>query len=248
MRSLQLALTLVALGIWEWMAARDRTLQFFISKPSRIALRLWEWVTRGDLHLHALNTTVETLVGFGLGVVIGLVLALVCFYLPLVYRTIEPFMDVFNAMPRAVFGPLFILWFGLGLTSKAVLAGSLVLFIVFFGTLSGLKEVDENIIHKVRLMGANQWELLVHVLLPSALSWVFSSLRTSVGFAMAGAVIGEYIGAGRGIGFQISLAEGNLDATGVFTGLLVLALMVLLMNTVLVRLERRLTPWRSNAA
>jgi NitT/TauT family transport system permease protein len=241
---MQLVLALLLLGAWEWSARRDITFQFFVSRPSKIADKLWQWITAGDLHIHAFHTTLETVAGFLLGVVAGLILALVCFYSPLVYRVIQPAVDVANAMPRAVFGPLFILWFGLGLTSKAMLAASLVLFIVFFGTLSGLQEVEENVLHKVRLMGASRLDLLLHVQLPSALVWVFSSLRSSVGFALAGAVIGEYMGAGRGVGFQIALSQGNLDSTGVFAGLLVLSMMVLVMNGLLRRVERLLTPWR----
>jgi NitT/TauT family transport system permease protein len=243
-RSIQAGLCFVGLAIWELASRHHRIYHFFFSSPTQIVWRIIQWSLGGEIYRHALLTFTETLLGFFFGVVGGLGLALICYYLPWFHRVIRPLAEVTNGMPRAVFGPIFILWFGLGISSKVVLAASLVLFIVFFATLTGLEEVDANLIHKVRLMGATRLDLLVHVLLPSALSWVFASLRSSVGFALAGAVIGEYIGASRGIGYQIALAEGNLDATGVFAGLAVLSLMVLGMNAGLKRIEQLLTPWQ----
>jgi NitT/TauT family transport system permease protein len=246
-RLLQLLLVVMALGAWEYRGATSRKFQFFFSRPSRIAVRAWDWLTSLDIYRHAGLTLAETATGFAVGVSLGLTLALICYYSPLVHRLIEPFMDIANAMPRVVFGPLFILWFGLGMMSKAMLAASLVLFIVFFGTLAGLKEVDNHIVQKVKLFGAGPKDLLVHVLLPSALSWVFSGLRSSIGFALAGAVVGEYVGSSRGIGYQIALAEGTLDATGIFAGLVILAAIVIGLNYLLGMLERFLTPWKTCA-
>ncbi len=243
--TLQVALVTAALGAWEFSARSNRLISFFFSRPMAIASRVWEWVWGETIYRHVWQTLAETTTGFLLGVLAGLVIALICYYSPLIYRITQPFIDVANAMPRAVFGPLFILWFGLGMTSKSVLAASLVVFIVFYATLTGLREVDQNVVYKIRLLGSSQRDLLVHVLLPSALVWVFSSLRTSVGFALAGAVVGEYIGSTRGIGYQIALSEGNLDATGIFAGLFVLSVMVLGMNAVLQWIERRLAPWRA---
>lgn len=246
-RLFQGLLLMSALLLWEYKARDDAKFQFFFSRPSRIAVRIYEWLTGTDIYRHAALTLTETVIGFVVGVAAGLAIALVCYYSPFIYKLLLPFMDIANAMPRVVFGPLFILWFGLGLTSKAVLAASLVLFIVFFGTLAGLREVDRNLVHKVQLFGGTQRDILMHVLLPSALTWVFSSLRTSVGFALAGAVVGEYVGASKGVGYQIALAEGNLDATGIFAGLLILSVLVLGMNMLLERAERYLTPWRMTA-
>jgi NitT/TauT family transport system permease protein len=241
---LQLLLALAFLAAWEWKGRHDLTFRYFMSQPTKILARTWTWLMTPETYLHTWHTVAETAAGFAAGAVIGLVLAICCFYQPLLYRVLQPFLDVLNAMPRVVFSPLFILWFGLGFTSKAVLAASLVLFIVFMATLTGLREVDPNLVYKLRLMGASDWGVLLHCLLPSGLTWVFTSLRTSVGFALAGAVVGEYVGASRGLGYQIALAEGNLDATGIFTGLLILSVVVLLMNEILARVERRLTPWR----
>lgn len=243
-RASQLVLTVGLLALWEFNARGSAKVQFFVSRPTKIADRVWEWLTGADIYRHAAHTAAETLLGFAIGVAGGLLIALLCYYSPVVHRILQPFLDIANAMPRVVFGPLFILWFGFGITSKAVLAASLVLFIVFFGTLAGLKEVDQNLVIKIRLFGGSNRDILVHVLLPSAVNWVFSSLRSSVGFALAGAVVGEYIGSSRGVGYQIALAEGNLDATGIFAGLVVLSILVLCLNAILERVERRLTPWK----
>lgn len=241
---LQILLITGLLGSWEWMARRNTVLRFFISTPTKILDRTVRWLLTPETYMHASHTMLETALGFGAGALLGIVLAIFCYYQPLVYRVLQPFLDVLNAMPRVVLSPLFILWFGLGITSKAVLAASLVFFIVFMATLTGLKEVEQNLINRLRLMGASNWALLRHALLPAGLTWVFSSLRASVGFALAGAVVGEYVGSSRGLGYRIALAEGNLDATGIFAGLLILSALVLVMNALLGRLERRLTPWR----
>lgn len=233
------------LGLWEWRARQSNVLRFFISTPTKILERTITWLLSPETYMHASHTMLETVLGFGAGAILGVALAILCYYQPLLYRVLQPFLDVLNAMPRVVLSPLFILWFGLGITSKAVLAASLVLFIVFMATLTGLKEVEENLIHRLRLMGADRWALLRHALLPAGLTWVFSSLRASVGFALAGAVVGEYVGSSRGLGYRIALSEGNLDATGIFAGLLILSALVLVMNGLLGRLERRLTPWRT---
>lgn len=241
---LQILLFGLLLGLWEWRAGRSTTLRFFISTPSKIAVRTATWILTPQTYLHASQTLLETVIGFLVGALLGVALAIICYYQPLLNKVLQPFLDVLNALPRVVLSPLFILWFGLGVTSKAVLAASLVLFIVLNATLTGLKEVDQNLIHRLRLMGASNWALLRHALLPAGLTWVFSSLRSSVGFAMAGAVVGEYVGSSRGLGYQIALSEGNLDATGIFAGLVILSAIVIVMNGLLGYLERRLTPWR----
>ena len=131
-----------------------------------------------------------------------------------------------NAVPRVVLAPLFLLWFGLGIWSKVALAVTLVFFVMFFNTYQGVRDADRVLIDNVRMLGASERQLVRHVLIPSALTWIFSSLQTSLGFAMVGAVVGEYLGATRGLGYVISQAEGTFDTTGVFAGMTVLAVVV----------------------
>ena len=136
---------------------------------------------------------------------------------------LDPYIKMLNAVPRVVLAPLFLLWFGLGIWSKVALAVTLVFFVMFFNTYQGVRDADRVLIDNVRMLGATERQLVRHVLVPSALTWIFSSLQTSLGFAMVGAVVGEYLGATRGLGYVISQAEGTFDTTGVFAGMTVLA-------------------------
>ena len=132
-----------------------------------------------------------------------------------------------NALPRVVLAPIFMLWLGLGIWSKVALGVTLVFFIVFFNVYQGVKEVSPVILANARMLGMSERQLFAHVYWPSALSWMFSSLHTSVGFAIIGAVVGEYLGSAAGLGYLIQQAEGTFDTTGVFAGMVILAVFVL---------------------
>ena len=125
-------------------------------------------------------------------------------------------------MPRVILAPIFSVWFGLGIASKVALGVTLVFFIVFFNVYQGVKEVSPVVLANARMLGASPRQLLRHVYLPSATSWVFSSLHTSVGLAFVGAVVGEYLGSSRGVGYLILQAEGAFDINTVMAGILVL--------------------------
>ena len=157
---------------------------------------------------------------------------------------IDPYLIAGYGMPKLALAPLFILWFGLGLLSKVVMVISLVFFVVFFSTYTGIREVDRDLVNNARILGANPRHMIRHVLLPSALTWIFSSLRTSVGFALIGAVVGEYLGSHEGMGYVISYAESMFNATGVLAGLLVLMAAVIAIDIALKRLDARFSYWK----
>lgn len=157
---------------------------------------------------------------------------------------VDPYIRALNALPRVVLAPIFLLWFGLGIWSKVALGVTVVFFIVFFNTHQGVREVDRVVVNNARMLGASEWQLVRHVLIPSALTWVFSSLHISIGFAMIAVVVGEYLGASRGVGYLISQAEGTFDTTGVFAGMAVLSAVVLLVGWGVNRLERWLLRWK----
>ena len=160
----------------------------------------------------------------------------------------DPYVKAANALPRVVLAPIFTLWFGLGIWSKVALGVTLVFFIVFFNVYQGVKEVNTTVLSNARMLGMNERQLLRHVYLPSALSWMFSSLHTSVGFAVVGAVVGEYLGSAGGLGYLIQQAEGVFDVAGVFAGMTVLAAFVLVIDWIVTLAERRLLVWRPEVA
>ncbi len=244
----QVGVFVVLVAVWQVTTQRGWVDPFFFSRPSAIGMRVAEWFIKGSIYRHLWTTALETvlafLVGGGLGVMFGFAFAR--------SRTLsgifDPYLKIANALPRVVLAPIFTLWFGLGVLSKVAFGVTLVFFIVFFNTYQGIREVDTNILNNTRMLGANERDLVRHVLLPSAMVWILSSLHTSVGLALVGAVVGEYLGSARGLGYVIAQAEGTFDTTGVFAGMTVLAAFTLVVDMLVTLVERRLLAWKPTAA
>jgi NitT/TauT family transport system permease protein len=192
-------------------------------------------------------TLIESVLAFVIGSIGGILVGFWFARQPRTAAVFDPYVKVVNALPRVVLAPIFTLWLGLGIWSKVALGVTLVFFIVFFNVYQGVKEVDTTILSNARMLGMNDRQLLRHVYWPSALSWMFSSLHTSIGFAVVGAVVGEYLGSAAGLGYLIQQAEGMFDIAGVFAGMFVLAAFVLLIDFGVTLVERRLLVWRPSA-
>ena len=242
--AVQAILVALFLATWEWLVATGRLDRFFYSQPSAIAGQLRTWFSSGSVWPHIGITLLATLLGFGGGTLLGLVVGFVLARSESLGAIFEPLLALLNGMPRVVLAPLMILWFGLGLASKVALSVLVVFLIVFYAVYTGIREVDGNLIANARILGANERQLTWHVLIPSALTWIFSSLRVSVGFALVGAVVAEYLGSNQGVGFLIANASSFFQATGVFAGLIVLMMMVGAINLVLRAVERRFSAWK----
>src|SRR5262249_51579808 len=210
-----------------------------------IAIRIFEWISSGSLWRHLLVTLEESLLGLLVGAALGIGLGFALARAPLAARVLDPYIKMLNAVPRVVLAPLFLLWFGLGIWSKVALAVTLVFFVMFFNTYQGVRDASRVVIDNVRMLGASERQLTRHVLIPSALTWIFSSLQTSLGFAMVGAVVGEYLGAARGLGYVIAQAEGTFDTTGSFAGMTVLGSVVVIVSAGVTRLEKWLLRWKN---
>ncbi len=240
----QVAVGVIALGSWQTLVSLKVVDAFFVSRPSDIALRVGTWVISGSLWRHLWTTLEESMLGLLIGSALGITLGFSLGRSPVLARVFDPYIKGLNAVPRVVLAPLFLLWFGLGIWSKVALAVTLVFFVMFFNTYQGVRDADRVLIDNVRMLGATERQLVRHVLVPSALTWIFSSLQTSLGFAMVGAVVGEYLGATRGLGYVIAQAEGTFDTTGVFAGMTVLAVVVVIVSAAVTRLERWLLRWK----
>jgi len=226
----------------------DSQAAFFFGEPLKIFGRIGAWfVTNADIYQHLWVTLLETLLAFAIGTVLGLGFGLWLALSPLAGRIADPYIKALNSMPRVILAPIFSVWFGLGIASKVALGVTLVFFIVFFNVYQGVKEVSPVVLANARMLGASQRQLLRHVYLPSATSWVFSSLHTSVGLAFVGAVVGEYLGSSRGVGYLILQAEGSFDINTVMAGILVLTAFALVLDAAVGRLERRLMKWQPRA-
>lgn len=220
---------------------------FFFGEPQKVLLRIWQWFTTGEIYVHLWVTLIETVLAFVIGTVLGLGVGLWLALAPMMSALFDPYIKAANSMPRVILAPIFAVWFGLGIWSKVALGVTLVFFIVFFNVYQGVKEVSPVVLANARMLGANRKQLLTHVYLPSATSWVFSSLHTSVGLAFVGSVVGEYLGSARGVGYLILQAEGTFDINTVFAGILVLTAFALILDGIVALVERRLMKWQPSA-
>ena len=231
-----------------FMFENDRQAAFFFGEPIKIVVRIWNWfVTDHDIYGHLWVTLLETVLAFALGTIVGLVIGMWLALSPIAAAILDPYIKAANSMPRVILAPIFAVWFGLGIASKVALGFTLVFFIVFFNVYQGVKEVSPTVLANARMLGAGRNQLLRHVYLPSATSWVFSSLHTSVGLAFVGAVVGEYLGSSRGVGYLILQAEGTFDINTVMAGILVLTAFALVLDWVVGRVESHLMRWQPSA-
>ena len=259
LRAWQLGLLVALFLLWHvltkpgllpvFMFDNDQQAAFFFGEPLKVFARIWGWfVAQGDIYQHLWVTLLETVLAFGLGTGLGLACGLWLALSPLAAAITDPYIKALNSMPRVILAPIFAVWFGLGIASKVALGVTLVFFIVFFNVYQGVKEVSPVVLANARMLGATPRQLLRHVYLPSATSWVFSSLHTSVGLAFVGAVVGEYLGSSRGVGYLILQAEGAFDINTVMAGILVLTVFALALDTAVGQLERHLMKWQPKAA
>ena len=255
LRLWQLGLLVALIAFWyamtrpgllpNFMFENDRQAAFFFGEPLRVAERIWAWfVTDADIYQHLGVTLTETVLAFAIGALGGLGGGLWLALSPMASAILEPYIKAMNSMPRIILAPIFAVWFGLGIASKVALGVTLVFFIVFFNVYQGVKEVSPVILANARMLGASQKQLLRHVYLPSATSWVFSSLHTSVGLAFVGAVVGEYLGSSQGVGYLILQAEGSFDINTVMAGIVVLTGFALALDAVVGKIEKRLMKWQ----
>ena len=247
--SFQLLVAVVTIALWHFLTAVplfDGPIlpTFFFATPENVARRIMRWFSDGSIWPHLWITLIESVLAFVVGSVAGVLVGFWFGLNPTIAAVFDPYVKMINALPRIVLAPIFALWFGLGISSKVALGVTLVFFVVFFNVYQGVKEVSPTVLANARMLGMNKLQLMQHVYWPSALSWMFSSLHTSVGFAVVGAVVGEYLGSAAGLGYLILQAEGSLDVTGVFAGIVVLAAFVILIDWGVTLVEQRLLAWR----
>jgi len=222
----------------------DSQAAFFFGEPVIILQRIWDWFAGGEIYSHLGVTLYETVMAFVIGTIAGLAVGLWLALSPVAAAVADPFIKGFNSMPRVILAPIFAVWFGLGPASKIALGFTLVFFIVFFNVYQGVREVNPNVLASAKMLGATRRQLLRYVYLPSAMSWVFSSLHTSVGMAFVAAVIGEYLGSAEGVGYLILQAETTFDMNTVMAGILVLTACALILDRIVTEVEKRLMRWQ----
>ena len=231
------------LAIWQGAVAAGLADAAFVSTPVNVAQSLWLLFKGGEIFPHLATTLLEISVAFVASIVLGIASAVVLDRNDWLNRIIAPFLTALNSMPRIALGPLFILWFGIGIASKVALAFSLGYFIMLLSTLAGLKNVDRDLLLMSRLFGASELRLFRHVRLPWALPGIFAGLKLTLIYCSAGAVIGEMIAARSGLGLLVQTFSGRFDVAGVMALILIVAVMVMTLTSLMDLSERRLLAW-----
>jgi NitT/TauT family transport system permease protein len=247
-RVTQVLIVVAVLGWWQLGTMWGVVDPFLWSRPADVWQRVITWLTDGTVMENLLVTLYEAAMAFLIGTVSGVVLGFLLGMTDFWSKVLHPFVSVINAIPRLVFAPIFFLIFGLGPDSKIAIAVSLIFFVVFFNAYQGVREVDPVVLDNARMLGAaRRGQQVRFVLLPSALTWILASLQASVGFAMIGVIVGEYLGSARGLGYVIARSQGNLDTTGVMAGLIILSVVAVVVTVVIGRVERHLMRWKRAA-
>ncbi|KVN33616.1 ABC transporter permease [Burkholderia ubonensis] len=245
---LRIAVLVIVLGGWE-LAARLKWIDpFFFSQPTLIFAQIQDWfvngTSQGPLLTQVWVTLEETTIGFLIGSVAGVICGIVLGRNKLMADVFGLYIQIANSIPRVVLGSVFVIALGLGMASKIALAVVMVFFVVFGNAFQGVREADRYLIANAQILGASRRQITTSVVIPSALSWILASLHVSFGFALVGAVVGEFLGSKQGIGLLISTAQGAFNASGVFAAMIVLAVVALAADYLLTRIEKRLLKWR----
>jgi sulfonate transport system permease protein len=240
---LRLLLLAVTLPAWQLMSGPvlDRT---FVSDPFDVWHQLTAWSSDGTLWTNTWITLKEVILGFAFGSVTGAVAGFLIASARLLGRVLDPFIMGLYSIPKVALAPLFIVWFGIGVEMKVVLAAATVFFLVFINTVHGVHEIDPALLDAVRLMGGRRRDLLLKVMLPGSMSGLITGLRVSVPYALIGAVIGELVASNQGLGYLIDDSASQFDIAGVFAALIVLSVIAAILNQGVTLLARRSNRWK----
>ncbi len=244
----RVATLLIVIGGWQLFTSAKIVDPFFWGRPSGIVKQLNDWVQHGTAYgsiwTQIWVTLKEAVLGFVFGVAGGVVVGVLFGQIRFLADVLGPYIKVVNAIPRIVLGSLFTVALGLGVTSKVALASVLVFFVVFFNAFQGVREVDRNLLANARVLGASRPAVTRHVVVPSALTWIIASLHVAFGLAIIGAIVGEFLGATKGLGLVIATSQNNFNPNGVFGAMFIIAVLALTAEGLIGLLERRLLSWR----
>jgi NitT/TauT family transport system permease protein len=240
----RITLVVVVLAVWQFGGGVLFD-TFYLGSPRGIAEvlahDLLDWHFYRDLYVTAL----EMGLGYFFGALFGVILGTLFARWPFAAEVFDPFFVALNSIPRIALAPLLIIWFGIDLLSKIVLSVTLVFFITFFSTLSGIRSVDRELINVARVMGANDRQIFFKVLLPGATTWIMSGLRMSLPFALIGVIVGEFLASSSGLGYRLNMYSTSYNTNGTFAMLLVMMAFMMVLNMIISFVEARATRWRS---
>jgi len=239
----QVGTVVVALALWQLLSGR--VIQpFLVSNPVDVAKKLWDVIGTSEMDHDIAVTGQELIYGWVIGSVAGAVVGWGLGAVKLLGQVFEPIMNAVNGVPKISLAPLFLLWFGFGMSSKVVLAAMMVFFIVFYNVFAGMRNVPEPLCEVARLMGASRLYVVRKVVLPSVAVPLFAALKAGVSLAMIGVIAGEYISAQDGLGYYTMTATQNFDPAGLFAAIVIIVAMVVVGYAIIGFFERRALAWQ----
>ncbi len=241
----RILIILTLLLIWELSARYKLYNTLFTSYPSEIALDLKAFTLSGDLLKHTSITLKEAFWGLIYGSLAGIITGLLLGQIKFLGKVFLPIITGIHGIPQLTLAPVYILWFGLGMTSKIFLSALMVFFNVFFSTYSGLQNVEPKLVESANLLGAGTLRTLFHVVMPASMPWILTGIRNGVGSSLIGAIIGEFMGASAGFGWMIAYASSYFKIARVMSCIFILLIVGILLNFVLDRFEAYILRWRA---
>lgn len=235
---------ILALFLWEAAAAAGHVNLFFFSCPSQIWAEFLTMLDNGTMAIHLSVTLKEAGLGLLLGGVLGTATGLTLGTHPRLSKALMPLMTGLNGLPKLALGPLIIIWFGLGIKSKIMMSALMVFFIFAFNLYSGVLSVERELVTAVKLLGGTRKQIMRKVIWPASIPWLLTSLRTALGLSISGAIVGEYLGASKGMGWVLAASSSSFDVGRVLCCVAVIVIIVILGDTVVRLLERKLLKWR----
>jgi len=239
----QFATIFVILGLWEYAAGRWIDV-FFVSKPSLICVKFWSEVFEASFYNDLRVTSLEMFGGYAIGGFGGVIFGVLLARWPVAAQICDPIFVALNSIPRIALAPLLIIWFGIDMASKIVLAATLVFFLTFFNTLAGILNVEAGLVNVARVQGASHWQIFTKVMLPGATSWIMTGLRTALPFALIGVIVGEFLAASEGLGYRLNQYSTTYNTTGTMAMLIVMMALMMVLNNIMIRIERRMLKWK----
>lgn len=251
-RVLQVLLGVGFITAWQLFSGDPRTDSFvlidsfYVSDPKTVGGVLWDWLITGELWFHTVRTLQEMLVGFGIGVVLGLITGFVLGTNDATSRVLNPYIVGVYSIPRLALVPLFVLWFGIGFTSKIAFVTMVVFFLVFFNTYNGVRDVSSDLVDIIRVMGATRFQLYRKVVLPAAMTWIVAGFQISVPYALVAAVTAEIISANRGLGYLLTLSANQFYVPGVFAAIVAMFAVSIVVNLLVILLDKKALVWKKS--
>lgn len=242
--AVQFAVLAAFLGLWQLAASQRIVDPFITSQPTAILQKFLELVGDGSLAAHVGITVFETLLGFGLGTVVGILIAAMLWWWDFLSDVADPYIVVLNATPKIALGPVFIVWLGASMSAVIALAVSISLFVTILSVYSGFRQTDHDKLTLVAAFGASKWQQFSKVVFPSAIPVIISTLKVNIGLSLIGAIVGEFLAANAGLGYLIIYGQNIFNMSLVMTSLAILTVIAAIMYYAVSLLEARFVRWR----